>query len=59
MVTVGGAILDHYTTALEEIAHTGFTAYWVREFRPYLRAAAEQFAPEHESLTERLFRRRR
>lgn len=57
--TVGGAILDHYTAALEEIAHTGFMAYWVREFRPYLRAAAEQFAPNRESLTERLLRRSR
>jgi hypothetical protein len=55
--TVGGAILDHYTTALEEIARTGFTAYWIRQFRPYLRAAALQFTPDHESLTERLFQR--
>jgi hypothetical protein len=55
--TVGGAVLDHYTAALEEIARTGFTAYWIREFRPYLRAAAEQFAPDRESLTERLLRR--
>src|SRR5579862_9371662 len=53
---VGGAILDHYSTALEEISRTGFPGYWKREFRPYLRAAAEQFAPEHGSLTERLFR---
>jgi hypothetical protein len=53
---VGGAILDHYSTALEEISRTGFPGYWKREFRPYLRAAAAQFAPEHGSLTERLFR---
>jgi hypothetical protein len=53
---VGGAILDHYSTALEEISRTGFPGYWKREFRPYLRAAAAQFAPEHASLTERLFR---
>jgi type VI protein secretion system component VasA len=37
---------------------TGFSAYWKREFRPYLRAAAEQFAPEHVSMTERLIRKR-
>ena len=55
---VGGAILDHYAGALKTIAATGFLAYWKREFRPYLRAAAEQFAPRHESLTERVFRRR-
>src|SRR5580692_11157428 len=53
---VGGAILDHYSTTLEEISRTGFSGYWRREFRPYLRAAAVQFAPEHGTLTERLFR---
>jgi hypothetical protein len=56
---VGGALLDHYSKALGDIAETGFTSYWKGEFRPYLRAAAEQFVPEHRSLTERLFRRRR
>lgn len=53
---VGGAILDHYSTALKEISRAGFRGYWKREFRPYLRAAATQFTPEHGSLTERLFR---
>jgi len=53
---VGIAILDHYSMALEEISRTGFSGYWKREFRPYLQAAAAQFAPEHGSLTERLFR---
>jgi hypothetical protein len=56
---VGGAILDHYSAALEEVSRTGFSGYWKREFRPYLRAAATQFAPEHGSLTERLFRVRK
>jgi hypothetical protein len=55
---VGGAILDHYSKSLDDIARAGFSGYWTREFRPYLRAAAEQFAPEHGSLTERLFRLR-
>jgi hypothetical protein len=53
-----GAILDHYSTALDDISHTGFAGHWKREFRPYLRAVAAQFAPEHGSLTERLFRAR-
>ncbi|MGA2714729.1 MAG: hypothetical protein ABSG41_16640 [Bryobacteraceae bacterium] len=53
---VGGAILDHYSTALDDISRTGFLGYWKREFRPYLRTAAAQFAPEHGSLTEQLFR---
>ena len=51
---LGDTLLDHYTAALAEIARTGFFAYWSREFRPYLRGAAEQFAPGRESLTERL-----
>lgn len=55
---VGGALLDHYSTSLEEISRAGFAGYWKQEFRPYLRAAAVQFAPEHRSLTERLFQRR-
>jgi hypothetical protein len=54
---VGGAILDHYSAALGDIAEVGFTAYWQREFRPYLRAAAEHFSPERTSLTDRLFGR--
>jgi hypothetical protein len=54
---LGGAILDHYVQSLEEISRTGFVTYWTREFRPYLRGAALQFAPLHETLTERLLRR--
>jgi hypothetical protein len=56
---LGGAILDHYVESLQEISRTGFVAYWTREFRPYLRGAALQFAPHHETLTERLLHRRR
>jgi hypothetical protein len=55
---VGEQILDHYGDALREIASTGFVAYWAREFRPYLRGAAEQFALDHESATERWLARR-
>ena len=54
---LGDTILDHYTASLVEIGRTGFFAYWSREFRPYLRGAAEQFAPDHESLTEKLLKR--
>jgi hypothetical protein len=54
----GEAILDHYTDVLAQIRTTGFIEYWQREFRPYLRAAAGQFAPGRESLTERLLRKR-
>jgi hypothetical protein len=55
---VGGAVLDHYSVAIEEMSRKGFAAYWRQEFRPYLRAAAAQFAPDHVSLTERIFRLR-
>jgi hypothetical protein len=55
---IGGAILDHYAEALRDIGHVGFAGYWQREFRPYLRAAAEQFSPGHSSFTERLLRGR-
>jgi hypothetical protein len=54
---LGEAILDHYVETLAEIRRAGFIGYWRREFRPYLRAAAEQFAPGHETATERLLRR--
>jgi hypothetical protein len=55
---LGGAILDHYVQTLEEISRTGFVAYWTREFRPYLRGAALQFAPQHVTLTERLLHKK-
>ena len=54
---LGDTVLEHYTAALAEIGRTGFLAYWSREFRPYLRGAAQQFAPAHHSLTERLIHR--
>lgn len=56
---IGEAVLDHYTNALADMGKDGFANYWTREFRPYLRGAAEQFAPAHGTLTERLLRRRR
>jgi hypothetical protein len=50
-------LLDHYRTTLQEIRETGYLNYWTREFRPYLRAAAQQFSTSHASLTERLLQR--
>jgi hypothetical protein len=55
---LGEAVLDHYAEALNEMSRTGFAAYWKTEFRPYLRAAAEQFVPGHGSLTERFLKSR-
>ena len=54
---LGETLLNHYVLALQEIAATGFFEYWRREFRPYLKGAAEQFEPGHQSLTERLLLR--
>lgn len=53
---LGETLLDHYVIALNEISAAGFLAYWSKQFRPYLSAAALQFAPAHESTTERLLR---
>jgi len=50
---VGEAVLDHYVDTLAELRRTGFLVYWAQEFQPYLRGAAEQFAPGKQSLTER------
>jgi hypothetical protein len=51
-------LLDHYRITLTEIRETGYLTYGAREFRPYLRAAAQQFSSSHQSLTERLLQRR-
>jgi hypothetical protein len=53
---LGETLLDHYVLALNEISQEGFIEYWRRQFRPYLHAAALQFAPAHESTTERLLK---
>jgi hypothetical protein len=54
---LGDALLGHYVRSLDEIQSTGFSEYWKREFRPYLRAAALQFAPSSRTLTERFLSR--
>src|SRR5581483_3189798 len=51
------ALLDHYSSVIQEIHETGYVAYWSREFRPYLQAAAKQFSSSHRSLTEKLLDR--
>ncbi|MDE3197070.1 MAG: hypothetical protein KGN84_12035 [Acidobacteriota bacterium] len=55
-VVLGEAILDHYAEALGEIGRAGFLSYWQREFRPYLKGAAEQFSRERLSSTEKILR---
>lgn len=51
---VAAVLLDHYTQTLAEIRAIGFGAYAVRQFRPYVRAAAQQFSPARRTLTDRL-----
>jgi len=51
--TLGSSVLLHYSQVLSDIHERGYAAYWAQEFRPYLRAAADQFSPKHPSLTTR------
>jgi hypothetical protein len=48
------ALLAHYRQTLGEIRHVGFARYAIRQCRPYVRAAAGQFAPSRHTVTERL-----
>ncbi len=55
---LAGGLLEHYRVTLGDIHEQGYLAYWAEEFKPYLRAAAEQFDPARNSLTQRLLTRR-
>jgi len=54
---VAGVLLDHFRATLKEIHEVGYVRYAVRQFRPYLYAAASQFSPARPSVTERLLKR--
>ena len=51
---VGAALLDHYTRTLDEMREAGYATYAARQFRPYVRAAVDQFSPRRPTLTQRL-----
>jgi hypothetical protein len=51
---VAGVLLEDYRATLKQLRKTGYVRYAVRQFRPYLFAAASQFSPRRRSLTERL-----
>lgn len=51
-------LLNHYSQSIDQIASKGFLTYWQDEFRPYLQAAASQFSPSKQSITERLLQPR-
>lgn len=61
--TTGGVLfqtmLNHYRVTLVEIHQAGFWRFWMREFRPYLTGALQQFSRQHMSFTERLLARRK
>ncbi len=51
---VAAILLEDYRTSLKQIREAGYVRYAVDQFRPYLFAAASQFSPRRQSLTERL-----
>ena len=51
---VAAALLDHYRETLSDIRQVGYLAYAGRQFRPYVRAAVDQFSPKRRTLTQRL-----
>jgi len=50
-------ILEHYSETLQAIRSMGIAHWWMVQFKPYLAAAARQFAPNKSSWTERILRR--
>jgi hypothetical protein len=53
-MVVGGAFLEHYAAASQELTKTGFADYCAKHSRPYLLAAIRNFLPEKKSWTERV-----
>lgn len=53
----GSALLDHYKKTLSDIQQIGYATYAVRQLRPYVHAAVQQFSPRRRTLTERLLER--
>lgn len=51
-------LLNHYAVTLREMREEGVASWWAREFRPYLKAAADQFSPRRSSLTQHILRSR-
>jgi hypothetical protein len=54
---VATALLNHYSQTLGEMRETGYAAFATRQFRPYMRAAVDQFSPRRRTLTERVLER--
>ena len=56
---LGRGLLDHYRSTLAEIRETGYARYWIREFKPYLSGALQQFSPKQSTTTEQVLNWRR
>lgn len=56
---LASALLNHYRETLQEIQQIGYATYAMRQLRPYIAAAVNQFSPNRPTLTERLLRRSR
>jgi hypothetical protein len=54
---LAAAVLDHYAQTLADMRQAGYVAYASRQFRPYVRAAVNQFSPKRRTLTQRLLER--
>ena len=55
---LAAALLEQYRATLAEVRQVGYAEYAARQLRPYVRAAASQFAPGKSTLTGRLLDRR-
>lgn len=51
--------VQSYVDTFSEISRIGWWTYLHRTFRPYLQAIGKQFSPQKESLTQKIFFRRR
>jgi len=56
---LASGLFGHYRTTLAEIRTVGYLSYWLREFRPYLTGATQQFSLQRQSSTERFLLGRR
>jgi hypothetical protein len=54
---VAATLFDHYSRTLAEIRETGYAAFAARQFKPYVRAALDQFSPKKVTLTERVLQK--
>jgi hypothetical protein len=54
---LAASLMEQYRAMLRDIQEVGYGEYTTRQLRPYIRAAASQFAPGKSTLTARLLER--